>query len=470
MTVDKQRLMITYMLSSTDAFVITHPIIRSTYFDPLLRNSVEFILEYYQEYSALPTDAQLKAETGEKFDRMDHVTVDNLNYYKSEIQSFCRQKAIEQAIAASPALAKEGRYSEIEDNIRQALLTSIKSEVGLSYYKDPMNLLEEMLVEPDRTTTLFGDAFDDAIGGGLQDTEVILFTANSGGGKSIALQNLGKNFAQQGHDVLYATLELSEKMIFQRYNQMHTGIGSREWKDHYEEIAATIIKEGRKAGNLVITRMPLGTNANMIRAKLKEYELEHKKLPKLLIVDYLDLMGPNGKMSADNISLKDKVVTEELREIAVEYNIIIATASQQNRQGIDATEASQAHIAGGLTKINTVDIVVSITLNAQLKAQGRIWFQFTKTRSSDGAGKSVLSIWDNRTLRILPPSDKDRDLIEAMDALNNKTETKFVNKTFRPGVNNMQTEHETESNASGASKQTIDRLRDLKQQFKKPKE
>lgn len=437
MNVEKQRLMISYMLSSADTFAITQPIIQHTYFDPLLRNTMEFILDYYKKYSSLPNPTQIKAETGQEFETQPDVKPDQIKYFTSEIEAFCKRKAIEQAIAASPKLIAEGKYGEVENKIKAAVLTAIRSELGLNYYDKPLDRLESMLSDPDRIPTGFGKAFDDAIGGGLQLAELILFTANSGGGKSISLQNLALNFAAQGYDVLYISLELSEKMISQRLDQMHSGIATREWKSHYEEIAQAIIAAGKKAGNLTIKRAPLGTNSNAIRALLKEYELTHSKLPTLLIVDYLDLMGTNEKVSADNISNKDKLATEELREIAVEQDMIIATASQQNRSGIDATEASQAHIAGGLTKINTVDITVSVTLNAQYKAQGRIWFQFTKTRSSEGVGTSVLSKWVNKFLRIAPPDDNDQDIIDAMHKLNNKDNSdRLQNKTWQPGLQN----------------------------------
>jgi hypothetical protein len=85
----------------------------------------------------------------------------------------------------------------------------------------------------------------------------------------------------------------------------------------------------------------------------------------------------------------------------------IATASQQNRSAIEAPELNQGHIAGGLTKINTVDVYISIVLTPTMRAGGEIGFTFLKTRSSDGVGKTVYLKWNNTSLRITNADQED---------------------------------------------------------------
>jgi hypothetical protein len=155
--------------------------------------------------------------------------------------------------------------------------------------------------------------------------------------------------------------------------------------------------------------MPSATNANAIRAYLKEFELKNGFIPDMLIVDYLDKMSPNEKISADNISEKDKLSSEQLNDIGFDYNMFIATASQQNRSAIDAQELNQSHIAGGLTKVNAVDIYISIILTPSMKAGGEVGFSFLKTRSNDGVGKTVYLRWEGRTLRILNPKSDNKE-------------------------------------------------------------
>lgn len=399
----KQRLLVEYLISSSDTYALTRSIIKPHFFEPDLRASISWINEYFDSYNALPTPAQIKAETGVELN-IHAITKPEIKYCTDEIEKFCKRKALEQAIIDAPAMIKSGDSAKLEKTIRDALLLSLSKTVGLDYYAAPLDRLEDMLIQPPRCPTGFGEGFDTLIGGGLARTEMILFTANSGGGKSIALANLAINFSQAGLNALYISLELSESMIAQRFDQMLTGISSFAWRDNYESIATSITKQAQNAGSLVIHRMHVGTSSLEIRSFLKEYELKFGFVPDLLVIDYLDLMGANEKMSADNISEKDKRATEQLRDIGFDYNMYIATASQQNRTAIDAAQITQAHIAGGLTKINTVDVSVSILLTPKMKAAGEVGFTFTKTRSSDGVGQTTMCEWDNKYLRIRPPT------------------------------------------------------------------
>jgi hypothetical protein len=155
---------------------------------------------------------------------------------------------------------------------------------------------------------------------------------------------------------------------------------------------------------MLIKRMPeSATNANHLRAYLKEYELVHKRVPDFVIVDYLDLMASCEKVSVENQFVKDKYIAEELRSIADELNLVMITASQLNRgaQQIESFEdLNQAHIAGGISKINTADNLVAILQTAQMKARDEMLFKMLKTRSSAGVGSYFIMKFDPVSLRL----------------------------------------------------------------------
>ena len=102
---------------------------------------------------------------------------------------------------------------------------------------------------------------------------------------------------------------------------------------------------------------------------------------------------------------KDKRASEQLRSIANDYNMWVVTASQQNRGAVGQTDLNHSHIAGGISKVNTTDVYVSIIMNEAMRQQGTIAMQFLKTRSSDGVGKTIYLKWHNTTLRITDPDD-----------------------------------------------------------------
>lgn len=418
----KQKLLLEYLVSSVDTFALCKAIVKSSYFDPEYRKTVDFLHKYYDEYNSIPPVDLIEAETDTQL-TLRTPTHDEIEYCTAEIESFCKFHAFRLAVLAAPKLMNDENYGEALAQMNDAMAVSLNRDLGIQYFEDPLSRLENAIIKPGRVSTLW-KPFDEATDGGVGRQELVLFSANSGGGKSITLANLAANMLLQGLNVVYITLELSEELISHRFDTMFTNIPIVLWRDKYRDIAQSLraMSSDETVGNLTIKHMPVGSNSNKIRSYLKEFYLKKKYMPDVLIVDYLDIMGANEKVSADNISEKDKLTTEQLREIMYDYNMIGATASQQNRSAIDAERLNQGHIAGGLTKVNAVDVYVSIILTPTMKASGEMAMLFLKTRNSDGDGKTIYLTWVNNTLRIVSPprnhaADSDRGLTSKISQL-----------------------------------------------------
>lgn len=396
---DKQRLLIEYLISSNDVFAICQAIIEPNYFVPEFRNAVAFIKKYYTSYNTTPTPAQIKAETGVELVQRD-IQRDQIQYTTTEIEKFCKESAFETAILSAPKLKQEGKMEEVQTLVRDALMISLNRNLGLRYFDDPNIRLQRMLHEDPVHTTGWKEV-DDLIGGGIARKELILFSANSGGGKSITLANLGYNFLHEKLNVLYVTLELAENIVAQRFDTMFTGVTRREWQGRISEITTRLEIEKADCGILDIVQMRSGTRPREIQAYLKEYYLHHGIMPDLLVVDYLDKMYPNEKIDLGDVWTKDKLVSEQLRDIGVEHNMFVATASQLNRDAVKAAHHDHSHIAGGISKINESDIYISIRMTPEMMAAGQCTFTLQKTRNSDGVGKSIYLKWIGGLLRIV---------------------------------------------------------------------
>lgn len=225
---------------------------------------------------------------------------------------------------------------------------------------------------------------------------------NSGAGKSVFLQNMAVNWAYAGLNVVYLSLELSEKLCSMRIDAMHTGYDTREVMRNIEDVHMKLKTAQQKhRGNIIVKQLPNGCTANDVRAYIKEVEIHKGIKIDAMLVDYLDLMMPTSKrISAENLFVKDKYVTEELRNLAVELNILCFTASQLNRGSHETAEFGHNHISGGISKINTADNVIGIFTSASMKDAGRYQIQFMKTRSSSGVGSSLDLAFDKKSLRI----------------------------------------------------------------------
>jgi hypothetical protein len=140
-------------------------------------------------------------------------------------------------------------------------------------------------------------------------------------------------------------------------------------------------------------------------------------------------MASNRNVSSENIWLKDKYVSEELRAIGFDYDCAMISASQLGRGAIDAEKVTHAHIQGGISKIQTCDLMISIIQNDLMRAAGEYIFEFTKTRNSGGVGQSVLLRWDPIGLRVSNISDPSQGLKLKPKSLGNEPPIKEVLNT-----------------------------------------
>ena len=112
-------------------------------------------------------------------------------------------------------------------------------------------------------------------------------------------------------------------------------------------------------------------------------------------------MPQNKRVSPSDLFVKDKYVSEELRNVAVDMNALLITASQLNRASVEEIEFDHSHISGGLSKIQTADNVIGIFTSRAMRERGKYQIQFMKTRSSSGVGHKVDLEFNVDTLRIL---------------------------------------------------------------------
>ena len=123
-------------------------------------------------------------------------------------------------------------------------------------------------------------------------------------------------------------------------------------------------------------------------------------------------MSPiSARVSPGDLFIKDKYVSEELRNLAMETNTLFVTASQLNRGAVEEIEFDHHHIAGGISKIQTADNVVGIFTSNAMRERGRYQIQFMKTRSSSGVGSKVDLKFNPDTLRVEDLDEDDEDTL-----------------------------------------------------------
>jgi KaiC/GvpD/RAD55 family RecA-like ATPase len=411
---EKQRLYIHYLLRDSDTYFRCMNIIKPEFFENSLRSAVKFIIEYTDKHKKLPPKALIVADTGVDYSSpiVESATEKELielkDWFLEDFEKFCKKQALIKAVFQAAESIEKGLLDGLDKNIREALLISLNKDLGTNYFEDPLARLTNMISKNNMCSTGWKD-IDDKLYGGFNRGEVTIFAGNSGMGKSLFLQNLTINWARQKRNVVYITFELSEDLTAARFDAIMTDMGTKDVVKNRESVHHIVTSKIPNFGSIQIKYLSPGSSANDLRAYLKEYEIQTGIKPDAIAVDYLDLMHPNNKkVDPSNLFVKDKYISEELRSLAAELNLLCATASQLNRGAVDEQSHDIADIAGGLSKINTVDNVITIFTSAPMRERGEYRLQFIKTRSSSGVGSIVYLKFNPVSLRIydMPPGER----------------------------------------------------------------
>ena len=402
-----QKLFLEMFLANPESYSRCQNIFSHVYFDKSLREVAKFIKEYTDEYRALPDPKQIQANCKLELLPTMGLGEEHYNWLMDEFESFCRHKALEKAILESADLLEKGEYGVVEEKIKAATQIALTRDLGINYFDDPRARLLSIKDNNGQVSTGWLN-LDKKLYGGFNRGELNIFAGGSGAGKSLFLQNISLSWALAGLNVVYFTLELSKELTAMRIDSMLTGVSSREIFKNIDDIELKVRMAGKKAGLIQIKELPAQSNSNDLRAYLKEFHIQKQIKPDAIIVDYLDLMLPNNKrVSPSDLFIKDKYVSEELRNLAKENRQLLVTASQLNRGSIEEVEFDHSHIAGGISKIQTADNVFGIFTSRAMRERGRYQLQFLKTRSSSGVGSKVDLEFNPDTLRITDAPEDD---------------------------------------------------------------
>jgi hypothetical protein len=207
---------------------------------------------------------------------------------------------------------------------------------------------------------------------------------------------------------VYITLELSEELTSLRTDAMLTNMSTKDIRKDIDTTELKVKLVAKKSGNYQVKGLPAQSNINDIRAYLKEYQIQTGKKVDFVMIDYLDLLMPvSAKVSPNDLFVKDKYVSEELRNLAVEKNCVFVTAAQLNRGAVEEVEFDHSHISGGLSKIQTADNVFGIFTSRAMRERGRYQIQLMKTRSSSGVGQKIDLEFNIDSLRISDLAEED---------------------------------------------------------------
>lgn len=326
-----QRLYISSMLSDPGLFARVHHLLESSYFDSSLQSTVSFMKTYFNEQRSVPPLMIVEVATKAHFDALPSLNKNDSQYLAEQIASFCQIRAVTEAVLRAPAHIEKGSLGQMVQEIKLASQIALHSDLGIDYFDDPLGRLTES--ESAEVLISTGWSSVDDLTGGIGRQELILFLANSGGGKSVAKLNLAYNLLQQGLNGVYITLEMRDRVVAKRLDSIISRISGRNIFSNKLKVGQQIeIAKSSGFGKFFIKRMrETTTTANDINSYLRELEVTCAFKPDFIVVDYLDLMASVHKHNGDSLFVKDKFVAEEVRALGFDWDAIVISSSQLGR-------------------------------------------------------------------------------------------------------------------------------------------
>jgi archaellum biogenesis ATPase FlaH len=402
-----QKLFLEIMLTDAQSFVRVQNIYNAENFDRSIREAAKFIIDHAVKHSILPNIEQISAVTGVELHRVPELNSGHLDWFMEEFENFTRRQELERAILKSADLIEKGDFNPVEKMIKDAVQISLTKDLGTDYWGDPAARINRYFNSGGQVSTGWPQ-LDKIMYGGFSRGELNIFAGGSGSGKSLVMMNIALNWLQQGLHGVYITLELSEELTSLRTDAMLNDMSTKEIRKSIDDTALKVRMASKRAGSYRIKYLPAQSNINDIRSYLKEYQIQTNTRVDFVMIDYLDLLMPvSAKVSPNDLFVKDKYVSEELRNLSKELGMLMITASQLNRSAVEEVEFDHSHISGGISKINTADNVFGIFTSRAMRERGKYQIQCMKSRSSTGVGMKIDLDYSIETMRITDPGISD---------------------------------------------------------------
>ena len=404
------------LLTEAQLYTRVSNIMNADNFERSLRPAATFLVEFSEKYNAIPDPGQIKATTGIDIAVIPGMRDSDTEWFLDEFEKFTKRQELERAILKSAELLEKGNFDPVEKLIKDAVQISLTKDMGTDYFADPKARLNAIRNNNGQISTGW-PCLDGKLYGGFNRGELQIFAGGSGSGKSLFMQNLSANWMQMGLNGVYITLELSEQLTAWRIDSMVTDVATRDVFKNIDDVELKVKMSAKKSGKFYIKYMPAQSTVNDIRSYIKTLQMEKGIKIDFLCIDYLDLLMPvSTKVSPSDLFIKDKYVSEELRNLAKELNVLFVTASQLNRSAVEEVEFDHSHISGGISKINTADNVFGIFTSRSMRERGQYQIQLMKTRSSSGVGQKIDLSFDVETLRIFDDGDSSGYVATAQSA------------------------------------------------------
>lgn len=429
------------------------PFIKPEYFEGVYKGLFKEVTQFVADYNKLPTLEAFKIEIDQnnRLSEDDYrIAVEllpniftpepeNLEWLIERTEKWCQDRAVFNAVMESISII-DGKHATLQKNaipevLSKALGVTFDTNIGHDYLEN-VDERYEFYHEQEERIPFDLDLFNQITKGGLPNKTLNIALAGTGVGKSLFMCHMSAAALSQGHNVLYITMEMAEERIAERIdaNLLNVPIDQLEhmsrdmFTDKVSQIAA------KTSGKLIIKEYPTGqAHASHFRALLNELKLKKNFVPELIFIDYLNICASSrmkGMGGAINSYSYIKSIAEELRGLAVEFNVPIVSATQTTRSGYSNDDVGLEDTSESFGLPATADLMFALVSNDELNNRGLIMVKQLKNRYNDPTRNQRFVLAVDRSKMRLSDHDEDDVIVDDRPAFD-KSETAERFKDFK---------------------------------------
>lgn len=386
------------------------PFLRPEYFkDPIERIVFNEIILFVEKYKNLPTHESLIINLTEsvvlkeeqvrdgvellKQVHLDRKEPSDIPWLSTQTEKFCQDSALYNAVLEAVSIMdgheKEGGKlkASIPDILTKALSISFDPHVGHDYLLESESRFE-FYHHTEKKIPFDLEYFNKITRGGFSTKTLNIFLAGTGVGKTLVMCHMAAAAMAQGNSVLYITMEMAEERIAERIdanllNVELSKLATVSKPDYDKKFAALLSKT---QGKLVIKEYPTAAASTLhFRALLNELALKKSFRPDIIFIDYLNICASSRIRIGGNVNSYTyvKSIAEELRGLAVEFDVPVVSATQTTRAGFDNSDLEVTDTSESWGLPQTADFMAAIIATEDLTALGQFMIKVLKNRYED---------------------------------------------------------------------------------------
>jgi len=430
------------------------PFIQTEYFsDNNERTVYNEIKEFVEKYKNLPTYEALvinftesKKLTEEQVRNSIQILSDikankddptDIQWLTEHTEKFCQDKALYNAIMESVTILDD-KFStkakgEIPKILSDALGVSFDRNVGHDYINDYEERFEFYHRKEERVPFDL-DFFNKITKGGLPNKTLNIALAGTGVGKSLFMCHMASGCISQGFDVLYITMEMAEEKIAERIDanllnikldDLHL-ISKEDYGKRFQGV------KNKTQGKLIIKEYPTASASSMhFRSLLNELQLKKSFRPKIIFIDYLNICSSSRLKQGANVNSYTyvKAIAEELRGLAVEFNVPVVSATQTTRSGFSNSDVDLTDTSESFGLPATADFMFALINTEELEQLNQIMVKQLKNRYNDPSSnkKFVIGV-DRAKMKLYDVEDSAQSIVDSGQIPDDKPLNTFGNR------------------------------------------